>query len=86
MPFHLEFKDCLFDLQISICSNVLYTALSPTGEHERKQIPFSTQPGIFKSLKLACVLSEVYGQGQMEDKEEFALLVPLAYFSILEAN
>lgn len=51
MPFHLQFKDCLFALQIPICSNVLYTALSPTGEHHQKQIPFSIQPGIFEGLK-----------------------------------
>lgn len=37
MPFHLQFKDCLFALQIPICSNVLYTALSPTGEHQQEK-------------------------------------------------
>lgn len=57
MPFHLQFKDCLFALENPICSNVLHTALSSTGEHVLKQIPFSIQPGIFKRLKLMCVLS-----------------------------
>jgi len=57
MPFHLQFKDYLFALENPICSNVLHTPLSPTGEHERKQIPFSIQPGIFKRLKLMCMLS-----------------------------
>lgn len=77
MPFHLQFKDCLFALQIPICSNVLYTALSPTGEHHRKQIPFSIQPGIFNCVSM-CVAR---GLGAEANGRQEGICPP--YFTVL---
>lgn len=79
MPFHLQFKDCLFALQIPICSNVLYTALSPTGEHKLKQfhLPYSQ---VF-SKAYECVLSfSVRGTGTEENAREG---ISSPYFSVL---